>query len=59
MVRGFADGNDEHAAVGVQIVEVIANSQDTALAVQMARESAADEGFAESVVEDVAGDLFH
>ena len=37
-VRGFADGDDEDAAVGVEIIEVVADAQHAALAVQVARE---------------------
>src|SRR6266849_7224743 len=58
-VGGFADCNDEHAAVGVEVVEVFANSENAALAMQVPREGLGDAGFAESVVEDVAGDVLH
>jgi hypothetical protein len=57
-VCGFADGDDENAAVRIQIVKVFTDSEDAALGVQVARESLRDAGFAEGVVEDVAGDLF-
>ncbi len=58
-VGGLSDGNDEDAVVGIEIVQVVANAQDTALAVHVAGESAFDGGVAERGDEDLAGDLPH
>src|ERR1700720_2691189 len=55
----LAERNHEATAVGIQIVEVVANPEDAAFAVRVPRKSTADAGFAHCVVEDVACYFFH
>ena len=58
-VRSFADGDYEHAVVGIQVVQVLANAENSALGVHLPGESLADAGFPKSVFEDVASDFLH
>ncbi len=58
-VRRFADRNDEHASVRIQVAEIFTNSEYTAFAMHLPRECLSDAGFAKRVIEDVAGDFFH
>jgi len=58
-VSGLTDRDDEYAAVGVEVVEILANAQDAALAVHVARECAGDAGFGKRVLEDLAGGVAH
>ena len=51
-VSGFTDGDDQHAGVGVEVVEVVTDSQDAALAVNVAGEGFWDAGFGEGIVEN-------
>jgi hypothetical protein len=54
-VSGFANGDYENARIGVEVVEIIANAQDSALAVDVTGEGFGDAGFGESALEDRAG----
>src|SRR5208282_945758 len=58
-VRGFADGDDEDAVVGVEIVEIFSDAQDAALTVDVAGEGAFDGGVLQRGGEDLAGDFAH
>src|SRR5580704_12267105 len=58
-VPGLADGNDKHAAIGVEVVEVITNPKNSALAVDMAGKRFRDRHFAQGVLEDFAGGVAH
>ena len=58
-VRRLPDGDDEDALVGIEIVQVVADAQDTALAVHVAGEGAFDGGVLERGGEDLAGDVAH
>jgi len=46
-VRGFADGDHKNAVVGVEVVEIVANTQHAAVAVNMPSERAFDGGVLE------------
>ena len=48
-VRSLADGDDEDALVGIEIVQVVADAQDAALAVHVAGEGAFNRGVLEGV----------
>ena len=52
---GFAEGNHEHAAVGIKLVEVFADAQHAAFAINMALEGTVDAGFGEGVFKKLAG----
>jgi hypothetical protein len=54
-VPGFANGDYENARIGVEVVEIIADAQDSALAVDVTGEGFGDAGFGESALEDRAG----
>src|SRR5437016_3515371 len=58
-VCGFANRNDENAAIGVQVVKIFTNPQHLAFAGDMLRKSPADAGFAQRMLEDVAGNFLH
>ena len=58
-VPGFADRDDEHAPVGVEVVEIFADAQDAALAVHVASERSRNAGFSERVLEDLARCVAH
>ena len=58
-VRGFADGDYENATVGVEIVEVVANTEDSTLAVDVTSEGTGDGGVLERGGEDGAGGVAH
>jgi hypothetical protein len=48
---GFANGDDEDARIGVQVVQVITEAKDTALAVHVAFEGVIDSSLGQSVEE--------
>jgi len=58
-VRGFSDGNYEDAVVGVEVVEIVSDAQDSALAVDVAGEGGFDGGMLERGGEDLTGDFAH
>jgi len=58
-VSGLADRYDKDSAKRIQVVEVIANSHNTALAGHMPGKSLADTGFAHCLIENLAGDSLH
>src|SRR5438132_8111872 len=58
-VGAFADRDYEHAAVGIQVVQVLANAENSTLGVHLPGEGLADARFPESVCEDVASDFLH
>ncbi len=58
-VRGLADGDDEDAIVGIEMVEVFADAQDAALAVHVAGEGGFDGGVFEGRGEYLAGGFAH
>ena len=58
-MSGFTHGDYEDARVGVEIVEVIADSKDSTLAVDVAREGAGDGGVLECGREDAEGGVAH
>jgi hypothetical protein len=58
-VRGLSDGNYEDAIIGVEMVQIVANAQDTTLAVQVAGKSAFDGGVVKRGDENLAGRLPH
>ncbi len=43
-VRGLSDGDDEDALVRIEIVQIVADAQNTALTVHVAGKSALDGG---------------
>jgi hypothetical protein len=50
-VCGFADGDDEHAGIGMQVEQVIADAKDSALAMNVAFEGAINGRFGQGVEE--------
>src|SRR5271157_2812924 len=58
-VSGLADGDNEDAVIGIEIVQVVADAQDPALAVHVAGESACDGGVVQRGDENLAGRLAH
>ena len=58
-VRGFSNGDDEDALVGIEIVEVFADAQNAALTVHVAGKRAFYGGVFERGGEDLAGDFAH
>ena len=56
-VSGLAERDDEHAGMSVQIVEIVADTQDAALAMHVPRKALRDRGFRQRLLEDVARDL--
>src|SRR5207245_11202058 len=58
-VRGLSDGDDEDAIVGIEIVQIVADAQNTALAVHVAGEGVFDGGVLKSGRKDLARRLAH
>jgi hypothetical protein len=58
-VRGFSDGDYKDATVGIEIVKVVADAEQTALAVQVAGEGAFDRCVLERGGENFAGRVAH
>src|SRR5215469_1533663 len=58
-VCGFTQGNDQHTVVGVEVVEVFGNAEDSAIAVHVAREGLFYAGFGQCVFEQAPRDFFH
>src|SRR6185437_5073431 len=58
-VRSLPQRNDEHSAVGVQVVQVFANAQHAALARDVSRKCLAHTTLPQRMVEDVPRDFFH
>src|SRR5262249_39702460 len=50
---------DEHAPVGMKIVQILANAQHAALAMHMTGEGALNRGVLQGGCEDFAGDITH
>ena len=44
-MRGFADGDHQHAIVGIEVMQVFANAEHSAIAIHMALECPVDAGF--------------
>ena len=58
-VRGFADGDHKNAIVGVKVVEILANAQDSSVAVDMPSERAFDGSVPKRGGKNVASDDAH
>ncbi len=54
-VSGFADGNHEHATVGIQVEEIFSDAEDSTLALDVTLEGAVDAGFGEGAFKKMAG----
>ena len=52
-MRGFADGDHQHAVVGIEVVQVFANAEHSAIAIHVTLKCPVDAGFGESVLEQV------
>jgi len=59
VVSGLADGNHQHAAVGIQIKEIFSHAENSALALDVALEGAVDAGFRKSAFKKMAGGDAH
>ncbi len=53
-VRRFADGDHEHAIVRIEIVQVFADAEHSAIAIHVTLKRPVDAGFGESVLEQMA-----
>ena len=58
-MRSLADRNHEHARVGIEIVQVLADPEYTALAMHMLRESLLDGGVLQRRDKNVARRFSH
>jgi hypothetical protein len=58
-VRSFADRNDKDIAKGIQIVEILADAEDSALTIHIPLKGFINAGFRESVLEKLAGGDTH
>ena len=52
-MRGFADGDHEHAAIRIQVMQVFANAEHSAIAIHMALKCPVDAGFAERMLKQM------
>src|ERR1700682_3287769 len=58
-VRRFADRDDRDAAKGIEIVEILADAQHSALTIHVSLKGFIDAGFGESVLEELPGSNAH
>jgi hypothetical protein len=58
-MRGLSDGDYEDAIVGIEVVQVVADAEDTALAMYVAREGVFYGSILQRGGENFAGDFAH
>src|SRR5258706_15311482 len=58
-MRRFADGNYEHSRIGIEIVQVLANAQHSALAAYVTRKRTLNRSVFQCGREDLTGDVPH
>ena len=52
-MRRFADGDHQHAVVGIEIVQVLANAKHPAIAIHVALKCPVNAGFRESMLKQM------
>ena len=52
-MRRFADGNHQHAIVGIKVMQVFANAEHSAIAIHVALKCPVDAGFRERMLEQM------
>ncbi len=52
-LRRFADGDHQHAVVGIEIVQVLADAQHSAIAIHVALKRPVDAGFREGMLKQM------
>ena len=54
-MRRFADGDHQHALVRIEVMQVLADAQHSAIAIHMTLKCPVDAGFLEGMLKQVAG----
>ena len=58
-MRRLADGNHQHAIVGIEVVQILANSKHAFVTIHMSLKCAVDAGFRQRMLKQVARDNAH